>query len=191
MKLAIISTLLTAAVAFQGPVSPSSARPTVALHETKSDLQSLATSLNPVVKYYDPWNLSDQEFWGSTNAQSIGWLRHAEIKHGRVAMFAFVGFIVHANQITWPWPMTTDGQPFPKADSAPAAWDAIPEAAKIQIVLFVGFLEFWSEVRREAERNEDRWESIVVPLMELYHIERSCMICDPSTRRLGAMIKRQ
>ena len=85
----------------------------------------------------------------STNEQSIGWLRHAEIKHGRVAMFAFVGFIVHANQITWPWPMTTAGDPFPKADSAPAAWDAIPEAAKIQILLFVGFLEFWSEANME------------------------------------------
>lgn len=56
-------------------------------------------------------------------------------------MFAFIGFIVHANQITWPWPMTNAGDPFPKVDSAPAAWDAIPEAAKIQIMLFVGFLE--------------------------------------------------
>ena len=64
-------------------------------------------------------------------------------------MFAFVGFIVHANQITWPWPMTTAGDPFPKADSAPAAWDAIPEAAKIQILLFVGFLEFWSEANMD------------------------------------------
>jgi len=28
-------------------------------------------------------------------------------------------------------------------------WDALPEAAKIQIVLGIGFLEWWSELRLE------------------------------------------
>ena len=56
-------------------------------------------------------------------------------------MFAFVGYIVHANGITWPWPMTLSGEPFPQVSNAPEAWDAIPEAAKWQIMLFVGFLE--------------------------------------------------
>ena len=60
-------------------------------------------------------------------------------------MFAFVGYIVHANGITWPWAMTLAGDPFPKVSNAPEAWDAIPEAAKWQIFAFVGFLEFWRE----------------------------------------------
>ena len=60
-------------------------------------------------------------------------------------MFAFVGYIVHANGITWPWAMTLAGDPFPKVSNAPEAWDAIPEAAKWQIILFVGFLEYWRE----------------------------------------------
>ena len=139
MKLAILTTLLASACAFAPASSPLPS--STILRESKSDLRTLAADLNPVVKYYDPWGLSDANLWGSTEEQTIGWLRHAEIKHGRVAMFAFIGFIVHANQITWPWPMTNAGDPFPKADSAPAAWDAIPEAAKIQIMLFVGFLE--------------------------------------------------
>jgi len=42
--------------------------------------------------------------------------------------------------------MTMAGEPFPTVSSAPEAWDAIPEAAKLQIVLFVGFLEYWNEV---------------------------------------------
>ena len=33
--------------------------------------------------------------------------------------------------------------------------------------------------------------SVVVPMMEIYPISYRCMIYDPSTRRLGAMIKRQ
>ena len=31
----------------------------------------------------------------------------------------------------------------------PDQWDALPEAAKIQIVLGIGFLEWWSELRLE------------------------------------------
>lgn len=85
-------------------------------------------------------------FWGTTESETIGFLRESEVKHGRIAMFAFVGYIVHANGITWPWNMMLDGTPFPKVSSAPEAWDAIPDSAKLQIFAFVGFLEFYREV---------------------------------------------
>jgi len=142
MKLAILAAVLGSATAFAPAPTVRSAS---AVSETKADLQGLAARANPVVKYFDPLKLSDAEFWGTSNESTIGFLRESEIKHGRVAMFAFVGYIVHANGITWPWPMTLAGDPFPKVSSAPEAWDSIPEAAKWQIVLFVGFLEFWRE----------------------------------------------
>jgi len=93
--------------------------------------------------------LAGQNFWNSPEEATIGFLRESEIKHGRIAMFAFVGYIVHANGITWPWPMELDGTPFPKVDSAPEAWDAIPDVAKLQIFSFVGFLEYWREANAE------------------------------------------
>jgi hypothetical protein len=90
--------------------------------------------------------LASTTIWGQSNDASIGFLRQAEVKHGRVAMAAFVGYIVQSNGFHWPWPMTTDGTPFPSdAGSPPEQWDAIPDAAKWQIILFVGFLEHFSE----------------------------------------------
>jgi hypothetical protein len=90
--------------------------------------------------------LSDLAFWGTTNEATIGFLRHSEIKHGRVAMAAFVGYIVHSNGYRFPWPMTLDGTPFPHETNPPALWDALPEAGKWQIIGFIGFLEFWGEL---------------------------------------------
>jgi len=148
----ILALVLGAASAF-APARTPVARGT-AVKETKADLEALAPKLNPVVPFFDPLKLADQTFWDSSafggleasNEATIGFLRHAEIKHGRVAMAAFVGYCVQANGFRFPWPMTTSGMPFPEAGNSPEAqWDAIPFNAKWQIITFVGFLELWSE----------------------------------------------
>lgn len=118
----------------------------VVLEAAKDDLIAIAEKSNPVLKYYDPLQLGSTTIWGETNSATIGFLRHSEIKHGRIAMAAFVGYIVQANGIHFPWPMSFDGTPFPAdAGSPPEQWDALSDAAKWQIILFIGFLEWFSE----------------------------------------------
>jgi len=140
---ALISTLFASASAF----APSKqAVHSTQLHETKADLEVLAKKLNPVIGFYDPLNLAEADFWGEGNEATIGFLRHAEIKHGRIAMFAFVGYIAHANGFKFPWAMQMDGSPFPSETNPPALWDAISDDAKWQIFSVIAFLEFWSEL---------------------------------------------
>jgi len=121
-------------------------------------LEALANDLNPIVGYFDPLNI------GAESAETIAWFRHAEIKHGRVAMAAFVGYIVQANGIHFPWDIANgfvgpvmegaygfgDGSSISFGDisaagSPPAQWDALPTAAKTQIITAIGFLEMWGE----------------------------------------------
>jgi len=116
-------------------------------------LKSSPKKLNPVVGFYDPLNLAEAEFWGTSNEATIGFLRHAEIKHGRIAMFAFVGYIVHANGIKFPWAMQMDGTPFPTETNPPALWDAVSDDAKWQIFSLIAFLEFWSELSTSEHKH--------------------------------------
>jgi len=112
--------------------------------ETQEDLRKLARKLNPAVGFYDPLGLSGGEFWDTSNEATIGFLRHSEIKHGRVAMAAFVGYCVHANGIHFPWKVPGDELCAPGV-SPTALWQNIPDEAKFQIILTLGLFEFYSE----------------------------------------------
>ncbi len=78
MKSAILLSLAAAASAF-APVSTNN-RASVAVQETKADLEALAKELNPTIGFYDPMNLADENFWEDSSEATIGFLRHAEIK---------------------------------------------------------------------------------------------------------------
>jgi len=110
------------------------------------DLKTLQEKSNPLTSYWDPLNLASSNFWDQSDSATIGFLRQAEIKHGRVAMAAFVGYCVQSNW-HFPWKQTLAGDDFPSIDLSPEAqWDSIPLNAKLQIVFIIGLLEIWDEV---------------------------------------------
>ena len=80
MKTATILLSLAASASAFAPATTNS-RASVAVQETRADLEILAKELNPNIGFYDPLNLADAAFWGGTNEESIGFLRHAEIKY--------------------------------------------------------------------------------------------------------------
>jgi len=137
--------LSTSAAAYQSVVvnAPTVQRAASTQMMDLGGLKDQAKQLNPVIGYFDPLNLAEGEFWGDSSEATIGFLRESEIKHGRIAMFGFVGYIVHANGIHWPWKGPWESIP---TDISPQEmWDLTPEAAKWQIILTIGFFEFWRE----------------------------------------------
>ena len=112
---------------------------------TQADLETIAAAANPIVKFYDPMNLAEADFYDMGNEATIGFLRQAEIKHSRVAMAAFVGYCVQSNFV-FPWAQTLAGAAHPSADLSPEAqWDAVPVGAKWQIFFVISMLELWDE----------------------------------------------
>jgi len=116
---------------------------------TKAELEAFAVECNPVIGYWDPLNLAGIPLWQQDEEAVIGWLRHSEIKHGRIAMAGFVGYIVHANGLKFPFPGPQSV--VPDGLSAPEVWDAIPFLAKLQIIAAVGVFEHISEDKNFLE----------------------------------------
>jgi len=90
---------------------------------------------------WDPLNLSDL---GSD--ETIAWFRHSEVKHGRVAMAAFVGWWALGAGVHFPGELAfgTDFAALPTKGLE--AWDAVPGWGKAQMFLFAGLIEFHDEL---------------------------------------------
>jgi len=154
--------LSSASLSLAGPaIAPNVAVPQVqmmaraAKGETVADLVALADAQKIPMGFWDPLGLAEKDFWNQGNAATIGWLRHAEIKHGRVAMAAFVGYCVQANGIHFPWDLAggkladeASRISYAELSALPSPgdqWDAVPTAGKLQILFTLAILEYVGE----------------------------------------------
>jgi len=132
--------------------------------KNQADMIALAQKQNPVLGFWDPLNIISED----VSPETIGWFRHAEIKHGRVAMAAFVGYCLQYNGVVFPWNIqapigggTSTFSAISFADIAAVGgpadqWDALPTLAKVQILLGVGFLEMWGETSVALELDGEK-----------------------------------
>merc|ERR1712164_38443 len=133
-----------------GQLSSQSAHPLVPCHASKQELQALAESnrdaLGAGIGFWDPLGCSKMSFWPLDNEETIGYLRHAEIKHGRVAMAAFLGYIVQSTPLVSGTHAVLPFRGYEAGLTPPEQWDAIPLYGKLQILVLVGMLESYGEI---------------------------------------------
>jgi len=105
-----------------------------------ASMSDMAGNTKPI-QNFDPLGLSSL---GSD--ETLAWFRAAELKHGRVAMLAFSGYVVQANGVHFPGMLSSDVS----FDSLSAmkpfdAWDAVPDSGKAQILGTIFLAELYSE----------------------------------------------
>ena len=129
------------------------ANPSAADTQAFNDLVALQNTIPGPPGFYDPLELASQEFslgiadndQDRTQAETIGFLRHSEIKHGRVAMAAFLGFIAQCTPLVRGEHKFLPYSDYVAGVTPQEQWDNIPLYGKLQIVTFVGMLESYGE----------------------------------------------
>jgi hypothetical protein len=93
---------------------------------------------------WDPLDIS-----GSVSDEALMWFRAAELKHGRAAMLATVGYMVGAAGITFPGEIA-GGVTFASvnADGVYNAWGNVPEEGKLQILSVILMIEWAQETKK-------------------------------------------
>jgi len=93
---------------------------------------------------WDPIGISS-----SVSDEAMMWFRASEIKHGRVAMAASLGYLITAAGYTFPGEIAK-GVTFASvnANGPFGAWDLVPTAGKLQIVGLILILEWASETKK-------------------------------------------
>jgi len=121
-------------------ISPMTTRP-AALMSAADKLEGAAHETGFVV--WDPVGFADL---GSP--ATLAWFRHAELKHGRVCMAAFVGWLVAVSGVHFPGLCSfSEGVSFEDLSKlAPLEqWSALPALGKQQIIAAIGIIEHQSE----------------------------------------------
>jgi len=128
-----------------GQLSSQNSRPPTLCYAQASDRVREMEGITMPMGFFDPLGFSK-----NGSMELLQWYREAEIKHGRVAMAAFVGFLVNYQGITFPADLNMSGDKFSSLGTkAPlAAWDNLSDRGKWSILGFIGLLELLGEAEK-------------------------------------------
>jgi hypothetical protein len=134
MKTIIAASLLASAAAF-APASQQAASSTA----LKSSAFEGELGAQPPLGFFDPFGQLS-----NADEERFNRLRYVEIKHGRIAMLAFLGQITTRAGIHLPGDIDYSGHSFASYPNGVAALfgpNHIPTAGIVQIIAFIGVLE--------------------------------------------------
>merc|ERR1719419_1448344 len=121
--------------------------------------RSVARAATPQMAFIDTLEGTGEETGGeiwdpigisaSVSDEAIMWFRASELKHGRVAMLASVGYLAGAAGYTFPGEIAK-GVSFASvnADGVYNAWGNVPEEGKFQILFLILMLETATESKK-------------------------------------------
>jgi hypothetical protein len=130
MKTAIFASLIASTAAFAPASQKSSSSTCLAAFEDELGVQ-------PPLGFFDPLGMLN-----NASQERFEQLRYTEIKHGRVSMLAFLGFITNYAGVRLPGDIDFSGTSFESIPSGAAALSAVPKGGLVQIIAFVYILEF-------------------------------------------------
>lgn len=130
MKTAILASLIASAAAF---APAKQAVKTTSLNAYEDELGA-----QPPLGFYDPLGMLS----GPDAEAKFERLRYVELKHGRIAMLAVVGFLTNYAGIRFPGDIDFQGTSFESIPAGAAALKAVPKGGWVQIFAFVLALEF-------------------------------------------------
>jgi len=131
-----------------------------------ASLDDMAGSTNPI-KNFDPLNLSSI---GSD--ETLAWFRAAELKHGRVAMLAFSGYVVQAQGFHFPGMLSKDVSFESLSSMKPFdAWDSVPDAGKAQILGTIFIAELASESQGTHYMKGGMTPTVVFPKIDFSGVD--------------------
>mmetsp|Transcript_32731 Transcript_32731/g.75360 ORF Transcript_32731/g.75360 Transcript_32731/m.75360 type:complete len:211 (+) Transcript_32731:412-1044(+) len=128
----------------------------------RAGLDDMAGSTNPI-KSFDPLGLATV---GSD--ETLAWFRAAELKHSRVAMVAFVGFLVQGQGLHFPGQLSSDVS-FESVSKMGIfeAWDAVPSLGKAQILATILIAEIATEAKPVHYTKGGPLPTIVFPPIDM------------------------
>jgi hypothetical protein len=130
MKTAVLATLIASAAAFAPAKQVARSTAVKAFEEELGAQRPLG--------FFDPLGLV-----ADGNENNFDRLRYVEIKHGRIAMLAVVGYLIEEAGVRLPGLISYDGTTFADIPAGFAAVGALPGAGLVQLFAFIGFLEIF------------------------------------------------
>eukprot|EP00531_Pseudo-nitzschia_arenysensis_P013687 CAMPEP_0116126058 /NCGR_PEP_ID=MMETSP0329-20121206/6134_1 /TAXON_ID=697910 /ORGANISM="Pseudo-nitzschia arenysensis, Strain B593" /LENGTH=198 /DNA_ID=CAMNT_0003620125 /DNA_START=97 /DNA_END=693 /DNA_ORIENTATION=- len=129
MKTAILASIIASAAAF-APAQQKATSTSLAAFEDELGVQ-------PPLGFFDPLGMLN-----NASQERFDQLRYTELKHGRVAMLAFLGFITPYAGIRLGGDIDFQGTSFADIPAGAASLAAVPNGGWVQMFAFVFVLEF-------------------------------------------------